>query len=61
MGERTPNVRDGDLAETLGYLAEVIASRRDADPSESYTAKLLQGGVERRRAASAGRRLPRGR
>ncbi len=48
MGERTPNVRDGDLAETLGYLAEVIASRRDADPSESYTAKLLQGGEDER-------------
>ena len=48
MGERTLNVQDGDLAETLAYLAEIIASRRDADPRASYTAKLLQGPEDER-------------
>lgn len=31
----------------LGWLATVIASRRDADPETSYTAKLLSQGIER--------------
>ncbi len=48
MGERTPDVQDGNLAETLAYLADVIARRRDADPSRSYTAKLLQGPEDER-------------
>ncbi len=48
MGERTPNVQDGDLAETLRYLADVIESRRSADPQTSYTAKLLRGPEDER-------------
>lgn len=35
------------LAETLKRLAATIESRRGADPSSSYTAKLLAGGPER--------------
>jgi phosphoribosyl-ATP pyrophosphohydrolase/phosphoribosyl-AMP cyclohydrolase len=31
----------------LGWLAQVLASRRDAGPEESYTARLLAGGTER--------------
>jgi phosphoribosyl-AMP cyclohydrolase / phosphoribosyl-ATP pyrophosphohydrolase len=31
----------------LGWLADVLATRRDADPSESYTARLLASGIER--------------
>jgi phosphoribosyl-ATP pyrophosphohydrolase/phosphoribosyl-AMP cyclohydrolase len=31
----------------LGWLAAVLESRRGADPRESYTARLLAGGVER--------------
>ena len=31
----------------LGWLARVIAERRDADPGESYTARLLASGIER--------------
>ena len=31
----------------LGWLAAVLESRRDADPRESYTARLLAAGVER--------------
>ena len=43
MGERTENVVDGDLGETLEGLAAVIRARRDAAPESSYTARLLQG------------------
>lgn len=43
MGERTANVKPGDIGSTISGLAEVIASRRDADSEESYTARLLQG------------------
>lgn len=43
MGERTANVQDGDIGETLGGLAAVIHGRRDASPEQSYTARLLQG------------------
>ena len=43
MGERTEGVRDGSIGETLEGLARVIASRRDASPDSSYTARLLQG------------------
>jgi phosphoribosyl-ATP pyrophosphohydrolase len=35
------------LAETLLRLQATIASRKGADPTSSYTAKLLAGGVER--------------
>ena len=48
MGERTPNVTDGDLAETLDYLAAIIHERRDASPEASYTARLLQGSEDER-------------
>lgn len=43
MGERTANVRDGNIGETLVGLAEVIRGRASADPQASYTARLLQG------------------
>ena len=43
MGERTKNVQNGNIGETLEGLAAVIHSRRDASPEQSYTAKLLQG------------------
>ena len=43
MGERTKNVQDGNIGETLEGLAAVIHGRRDASPETSYTAKLLQG------------------
>lgn len=43
MGERTANVRDGDLGATLGRLAAVIHERRNADPEQSYTKRLLDG------------------
>ena len=43
MGERTKNVQDGNIGETLEGLAAVIHGRREASPDESYTAKLLQG------------------
>ena len=35
------------FAETLDRLAATIAARKGADPSSSYTAKLLGEGVER--------------
>jgi phosphoribosyl-AMP cyclohydrolase / phosphoribosyl-ATP pyrophosphohydrolase len=38
-----PNV----AALELGWLAAVVAERRDADPAVSYTARLLAAGVER--------------
>lgn len=43
MGERTANVHDADLGQTLEGLGAVIHGRREASPEESYTAKLLQG------------------
>ncbi len=43
MGERTANVHDGDLGATLESLATTLHGRWDADPVESYTARLLQG------------------
>jgi phosphoribosyl-ATP pyrophosphohydrolase len=41
MGERTENVTDGDLGESLRELASVVKERRQASPQESYTARLL--------------------
>jgi phosphoribosyl-ATP pyrophosphohydrolase len=41
MGERTENVVDADLGETLRRLAAVVKGRREASPEESYTARLL--------------------
>lgn len=35
------------FSETLDRLADTIAERRGADPTKSYTAKLLSEGVER--------------
>lgn len=46
MGERTQNVQPGDIGTTLSGLWRVIDARRDADPQESYTARLLQGGPD---------------
>lgn len=46
MGERTANVQDGNIGETLNGLAAVIHGRRDASPERSYTARLLQGPVD---------------
>lgn len=43
MGERTENVVNGDLGQTIAGLAEVIHGRRQASPESSYTARLLQG------------------
>ena len=43
MGERTANVQDGNIGETLVGLAAVIHGRRAASPEASYTARLLQG------------------
>ncbi|MGI6033190.1 MAG: phosphoribosyl-ATP diphosphatase [Coriobacteriales bacterium] len=41
MGERTANVVDGDLGETLSSLSKTIHGRWDYSPDESYTALLL--------------------
>lgn len=35
------------LAQALQRLDDTIAARKDVDPSSSYTAQLLAGGVER--------------
>ena len=43
MGERTANVHDGDIGQTIERLAQVIHGRWDHSPEESYTAKLLTG------------------
>lgn len=43
MGERTQDVKDGDLGATLERLAGVIHARRSADPERSYTKRLLDG------------------
>ncbi|MGQ5425425.1 phosphoribosyl-ATP diphosphatase [Thermophilibacter sp. ZX-H3] len=43
MGERTANVTDGNIGETIEGLARVIHGRREASPESSYTARLLQG------------------
>ena len=43
MGERTANVQDGDIGETLASLTATIAGRRAASLEESYTARLLNG------------------
>ena len=46
MGEVTANVRPGDLGNTLQVLARTIHQRAEADPVDSYTAKLLQGNLD---------------
>jgi len=35
------------MSDVLDQLFATIASRKDGDPSQSYTAKLLAGGVEK--------------
>ena len=41
MGERTENVQEYDLGQTLQELAATIKQRRVASPEQSYTARLL--------------------
>lgn len=41
MGERTPDVKDGDFGATIASLARTIHGRWDHSPEESYTARLL--------------------
>ena len=43
MGERTANVHDGDIGQTITSFAETLHGRWDASPDESYTARLLRG------------------
>lgn len=43
MGERTANVRPGDIGVTITSLAATIHARREADPETSYTKRLLDG------------------
>ena len=43
MGERTENVTDGSIGETLEGLAAVVHERTAASPETSYTARLLTG------------------
>jgi phosphoribosyl-ATP pyrophosphohydrolase/phosphoribosyl-AMP cyclohydrolase len=38
---------DGAFARAMTHLQTTVAARRDADPAQSYTAKLLAGGVDR--------------
>jgi len=40
MSDSAPSAR---FSEVISELWEVIESRREADPEESYTARLLQG------------------
>lgn len=42
MGERTANVREASMGETLEGLAAVIHQRAEAAPEGSYTARLLE-------------------
>lgn len=46
MGERTADVRPGDLSHTLQELTRVICERAGAEPSQSYTATLLKGPLD---------------
>ena len=41
MGERTENVQNANLGDILCELGDTIRSRRGADPTVSYTARLL--------------------
>lgn len=47
MGYKTEGVQDGNIGQTLESLARTIHQRREADPEASYTARLLQGDVEK--------------
>jgi len=46
MGEATANVKPGDIAQTLQTLSQIIHGRASADPTGSYTARLLQGELD---------------
>jgi len=46
MGEVTDNVRLGDIAKTLQTLSQIIHERGSADPTQSYTARLLKGELD---------------
>ncbi|MDR2492990.1 MAG: phosphoribosyl-ATP diphosphatase [Coriobacteriales bacterium] len=46
MGERTPDVRPGDIGVTITRLASVIRQRHEELPEGSYTAKLLAAGPD---------------
>ena len=43
MGERTADVRPGDIAGTLRRLTRTIHERYAHQPERSYTARLLKG------------------
>lgn len=46
----TPTCFDDDPGSAIGFLSrldELIAARTDADPADSYTARLLAGGLPR--------------
>jgi phosphoribosyl-ATP pyrophosphohydrolase len=43
MGERSSNIIDGDLGETLDRLDSIITSRQKNAPETSYTSRLLTG------------------
>lgn len=43
MGERTAGVIDGNLGATLDGLRAVIHGRWEANPKDSYSARLLTG------------------
>jgi len=47
MGEATANVQPGDIAQTLQALSQTIHERANASPAESYTARLLQGELDK--------------
>lgn len=46
MGETTAHVQPSDLGDTLRVLASTIHQRANADPTESYTARLLKGDLD---------------
>jgi phosphoribosyl-ATP pyrophosphohydrolase/phosphoribosyl-AMP cyclohydrolase len=47
LGGDPAEAQDGAFSRAVEHLRTVIASRRAASPETSYTAKLLQGGVDR--------------
>ncbi|MDR3136510.1 MAG: phosphoribosyl-ATP diphosphatase [Coriobacteriales bacterium] len=46
MGDRTADVRPGEIATTLRRLTRTIHDRHDYQPQNSYTAKLLHGDLD---------------
>ena len=47
MGERTANVRDGRIGDTLESLCATLHERWEASPDTSYTARLLRGNPDK--------------